>query len=206
MACRDMNKCENARADILSDLFNDLNYSNDIRNSNSIARRNHRSISTHDDQRQLQQPKLIPLQVNLASLETIQKLVHNLQRYDYGYDCTGEGTAGTGTKLDIVINNAGIMGVPYQLARDSKVEMQMHVNHLAHFALISLLAKYSFLSNRARIVNVSSLAGSFPILNLNDVNFLSMGSGQPFDDTLAPSSLLYPMAHPKGQIYSLPTP
>jgi len=165
MACRDMNKCENARADILNDILNDLN---------SITRSNHRS--THDDQRQLQQPKLIPLQVDLASLESIQKLAHNLQQYDYGYDGTGiniagEGTAGTGTKLDIVINNAGIMGVPYQLARDSKVEMQMHVNHLAHFALISLLAKHSLLSNRARIVNVSSLAGSFPFLNLNDVNF-----------------------------------
>ena len=165
MACRDMNKCENARADILNDILNDLN---------SITRSNYRS--THDGQRQLQQPKLIPLQVDLASLESIQKLAHNLQQYDNGYDGTdiniaGEGTAGTGTKLDIVINNAGIMGVPYQLARDSKVEMQMHVNHLAHFALISLLAKHSLLSNRARIVNVSSLAGSFPFLNLNDVNF-----------------------------------
>jgi len=185
MACRDMNKCENARADIFNDILNDLNSNsnNDVGNSNIDVNsiNNHRSDDDGQLKLKLQQPKLIPLQVDLASLESIQELAHNLQQYDHGYgyeyeydgiNITGAGTAGTGTKVDIVINNAGIMAVPYQLARDSKVEMQMHVNHLAHFALLSLLAKHSLLSNDgARIVNVSSLAGSFPFLNLNDVNF-----------------------------------
>jgi NAD(P)-dependent dehydrogenase (short-subunit alcohol dehydrogenase family) len=57
--------------------------------------------------------------------------------------------------LDVLINNAGIMAVPYALTQDG-FESQIGVNHLGHFRLTARLL--DLLSNNARIVNVSSNA------------------------------------------------
>jgi NAD(P)-dependent dehydrogenase (short-subunit alcohol dehydrogenase family) len=57
--------------------------------------------------------------------------------------------------IDFLINNAGIMAVPYALTQDG-FESQIGVNHLGHFRLSALLMDR--LSDNARIVNVSSNA------------------------------------------------
>ncbi len=61
------------------------------------------------------------------------------------------------TRLDVLLNNAGIMTTPYFLTKDG-LEAQMGTNHFGHFALTGLL--FNLLKNTpaSRIVNVSSMA------------------------------------------------
>lgn len=61
------------------------------------------------------------------------------------------------SRLDILMNNAGIMTSPYALTEDG-FESQMGTNHLGHFALTGLLMGLILGTPNSRIVNVSSLA------------------------------------------------
>lgn len=58
-------------------------------------------------------------------------------------------------RLDLLINNAGIMMVPYGTTEDG-FERQFGTNHLGHFALTSLLMERILATPGARIVNISS--------------------------------------------------
>lgn len=76
---------------------------------------------------------------------------------------------GSHTKLDILINNAGVMALP--LCRTVQgFEMQFGTNHLGHFALTALLFKCIASTKDARIVNVSSLMHKFGKINFEDLN------------------------------------
>jgi NAD(P)-dependent dehydrogenase (short-subunit alcohol dehydrogenase family) len=61
------------------------------------------------------------------------------------------------THLDLLLNNAGIMMVPYQLTKDG-FESQLGTNHLGHFALTGLLLDLLKKTPKSRVVNVSSIA------------------------------------------------
>ena len=71
--------------------------------------------------------------------------------------------------LDILLNNAGIMAVPYSRSQD-RFENQIGTNHLGHFYLTGLLIDCILNTPHARIVNVSSLAYSFATIDFD--NFL----------------------------------
>ncbi|KAF1334433.1 Ww domain-containing oxidoreductase, partial [Globisporangium splendens] len=58
-------------------------------------------------------------------------------------------------RLNILVNNAGIMAVPYSLTVDG-YESQFATNHLGHFALTARLFDLLQKSAPSRIVNVSS--------------------------------------------------
>jgi NAD(P)-dependent dehydrogenase (short-subunit alcohol dehydrogenase family) len=60
-------------------------------------------------------------------------------------------------RLDLLINNAGVMMPPYGRTVDG-FETQIGTNHLAHFALTGLLLESLRRAPKARVVNVSSLA------------------------------------------------
>lgn len=72
-------------------------------------------------------------------------------------------------KLNILINNAGVMVCPYGKTADG-FEMQIGVNHFGHFLLTFLLMDLIKKSAPARIVTVSSMAHSFGSINLEDIN------------------------------------
>ena len=61
------------------------------------------------------------------------------------------------SRLDILINNAGVMTCPYALTKDG-FESQMGTNHLGHFALTGHLIKLITSTPGSRVVVVSSLA------------------------------------------------
>ena len=61
----------------------------------------------------------------------------------------------THARLDVLVNNAGVMGAPYRLTADG-FELQMGTNHFGHFALTGLLLDRIVTTERSRIVTVSS--------------------------------------------------
>jgi NAD(P)-dependent dehydrogenase (short-subunit alcohol dehydrogenase family) len=70
-----------------------------------------------------------------------------------------EFAAGAPDRLDLLINNAGIMGVPRRLSAQGH-ELQFAVNHLGHFALTTRVLDRLGASPDARVVTVTStLAG-----------------------------------------------
>ncbi|GLH96587.1 SDR family NAD(P)-dependent oxidoreductase [Phytohabitans aurantiacus] len=60
-------------------------------------------------------------------------------------------------KIDLLINNAGIMTPPKRTTRDG-FELQFGVNHLGHFALAGLLLDLMLPVPGSRVVTVSSMA------------------------------------------------
>src|SRR5215813_8354575 len=60
-------------------------------------------------------------------------------------------------RIDLLINNAGVMFPPRQTTRDG-FELQFGTNHLGHFALTGLLLEQMLPVPGSRVVTVSSLA------------------------------------------------
>lgn len=70
-------------------------------------------------------------------------------------------------EFDVLINNAGLMNVPFQRTKDG-FEMQFGVNHLGHFALTAQLIDRI----TDRVVTLSSIAHSqTPKLWIDDLNY-----------------------------------
>ena len=94
----------------------------------------------------LQVPKadLIFLRLDLSDLSSVKRCARN--------------AASKLDRIDILINNGGIMAIPdKQLTKDG-FEMQIGTNHFGHFALTGLLLPLLLKSEEPRIVNLSSLA------------------------------------------------
>jgi NAD(P)-dependent dehydrogenase (short-subunit alcohol dehydrogenase family) len=72
-------------------------------------------------------------------------------------------------RIDVLVNNAGLMAVPYALTVDG-FEMQFGVNHLGHFALTGLLLERLLAAEAARVVNVSSMAHLIANIDPEDLN------------------------------------
>ncbi|KAI4872975.1 hypothetical protein NFI96_023662 [Prochilodus magdalenae] len=93
--------------------------------------------------------------LDLASLQSVRALAKDIKENE--------------DRLDILINNAGIMMCPKWLTEDG-FEMQFGVNHLGHFLLTNLLLDQLKSSTPSRIVNVSSLAHERGHIHFNDIN------------------------------------
>jgi len=74
--------------------------------------------------------------------------------------------AGIDTRVDMLINNAGVMAVPEQRTADG-FEMQFGANHLGHFALTGLLLDRI----TDRVVALSSFMHRMGAIRINDPNF-----------------------------------
>jgi NAD(P)-dependent dehydrogenase (short-subunit alcohol dehydrogenase family) len=70
--------------------------------------------------------------------------------------------------VDVLVNNAGIMAVPYAQTVDG-FESQIGTNHLGHFALTNLLLP----KITERVVTVSSIMHVFGYVSLKDLNWKS---------------------------------
>ncbi|KTF77248.1 hypothetical protein cypCar_00004324 [Cyprinus carpio] len=93
--------------------------------------------------------------LDLASLQSVRALAKDIQQ--------------TEERLDVLINNAGIMMCP-QWKTDDGFEMQFGVNHLGHFLLTNLLLDLLKKSTPSRVVNVSSLAHEKGKIHFDDIN------------------------------------
>uniref|UniRef100_A0A1D1XR86 Short-chain dehydrogenase TIC 32, chloroplastic n=1 Tax=Anthurium amnicola TaxID=1678845 RepID=A0A1D1XR86_9ARAE len=90
--------------------------------------------------------KIDVMQMDLGSLSSVESFARSFNS--------------SNQPLNLLINNAGIMGCPFQLSRDG-VELHFATNHLGHFLLTNLLldkmkATAKETGIQGRIVNVSS--------------------------------------------------
>ncbi|MFE5815365.1 oxidoreductase [Streptomyces sp. NPDC056479] len=72
-------------------------------------------------------------------------------------------------RLDLLVNNAGVMALPYGTTVDG-FETQFGVNHLGHFALTGLLLPALLGTPGARVVTVSSPLHALSNIDLTDLN------------------------------------
>lgn len=105
-------------------------------------------------------------QLDLASFASIKKFAAEILEEE--------------SRIDILINNAGIMRCPYWKTEDG-FEMQFGVNHLGHFLLTNLLLDRIKESPTGRIVVVSSLAHR----RINGINFDDINSEKSYDPQVA---------------------
>ncbi|MEV7401300.1 oxidoreductase [Streptomyces sp. NPDC091267] len=75
----------------------------------------------------------------------------------------------TPDRLDLLINNAGVMALPYGRTADG-FETQFGVNHLGHFALTGLLLPKLLDTPGARVVSVSSGLHALSDIDMGDLN------------------------------------
>ena len=87
--------------------------------------------------------KLDVWQLDLADLSSVREFA--------------EGISASYPKLDLLLNNAGVMAVPRDLTADG-FERQIGTNHLGHFALTGLLLAALQAGVSPRVVTVSSVA------------------------------------------------
>jgi NAD(P)-dependent dehydrogenase (short-subunit alcohol dehydrogenase family) len=72
--------------------------------------------------------------------------------------------------VDVLINNAGIMGVPFGTSADG-VELHFATNHLGHFALTNLLWPALAADGGARVVALSSTGHKISGIRFDDLQF-----------------------------------
>jgi NAD(P)-dependent dehydrogenase (short-subunit alcohol dehydrogenase family) len=94
--------------------------------------------------------------LDLADLKSVDAFI---QRYFSNFD-----------RLDIQINNAGLMAVPFGRTRDG-FEMQFGVNHLGHFALSAGLWPLLSSTGGSRLVSVSSAAHHIGKIRFEDIHW-----------------------------------
>jgi NAD(P)-dependent dehydrogenase (short-subunit alcohol dehydrogenase family) len=95
---------------------------------------------------------LVLSELDLASLESVRSFAERL-----GDD-----------KLDLLVNNAGVMGPPRRLTADG-FESQFGTNHLGHFALTGLLLERLQATASPRVVTLASGAHRMGRMNFDDL-------------------------------------
>ncbi|WP_215226397.1 SDR family NAD(P)-dependent oxidoreductase [Echinicola shivajiensis] len=101
-------------------------------------------------------------ETNLASMDSLKQSIFNIKKEV--------------DQIDIIINNAGILGYDSPRVDERGVEATFQVNYLAHYYLVSELAEL-FNSQRTRLFNMCSRAAFWYHLDAKD--FQSLKAYQP---------------------------
>ena len=110
----------------------------------------------HEIQAEIPNAPVAIMQLDLASLTSVHQFADEFKgKYD---------------RLDVLVNNAGIMMVPYGTTEDG-FERQMGTNHLGHFALTGLLMDLLLKTLHSRVVNVSSNGHTSGVMDFDNLLF-----------------------------------
>ena len=112
--------------------------------------------------------KVSSMVLDLASLKSIESFAAAFQK---GHD-----------KLDVLVNNAGVMAIPTREVTEDGFEKQMGINHFGHFHLTSLLMPQIKAAGKAtgdaRVINLSSSAHQ---IAFNGMNWDDLQSEKEYD-------------------------
>lgn len=96
------------------------------------------------------------IQIDLSKLRSVREFAKAyLAKYD---------------RLDLLINNAGVMMPPYTKTEDG-FELQMGANHFGHFLLTGLLLETLHKTPDSRVVSLSSLAHQNGKIDFENINW-----------------------------------
>jgi NAD(P)-dependent dehydrogenase (short-subunit alcohol dehydrogenase family) len=161
LACRDERKAKQAILDIVQS------------NTNSSKSQQQRRQQSNG------RANLFFLQLDLSSFESVRKAAETFVTMDLRNDTTNNNsnynynTAATTNKLDVLINNAGVMFSEKQMSQDG-FEMCLQANHLGHFLFTLLLLPHMNHPNprsKARILNLTSITYKMATANGGEFNF-----------------------------------
>ncbi len=110
--------------------------------------------AAEDIRRSIPTAKVQVRQLDLADLASVHAFAHEL--------------SGAHERLDLLINNAGVMAPPRRPTRDG-FESQLGTNHLGHFALTGLLLGPLQAAAQPRVVTLSSGAHRIGKINFEDL-------------------------------------
>ena len=96
------------------------------------------------------------LLMDLADLDSVRSAAEQLRQRE--------------PKIDLLINNAGVMACPQAQTKDG-LELQFGTNHIGHFLFTCLLVPSLLAAAPARIVNLSSAGHRFSDVDFDDPNF-----------------------------------
>jgi NAD(P)-dependent dehydrogenase (short-subunit alcohol dehydrogenase family) len=101
-----------------------------------------------------------------AAVETVELELDSLASVRWA----AEKISGRFPRVDILINNAGVMFTPYQRTKEG-FELQLGVNHLGHFELTRRLVPLLLNAGSARVINLSSDGHKISDIDLDDPNW-----------------------------------
>ncbi|XP_046544309.1 retinol dehydrogenase 13-like [Haliotis rubra] len=108
-----------------------------------------------EEMKTLHKQEVTVMKCDLASFKSIREFVEAFKKKE--------------KKLDILINNAGVMMSPQSLTEE-KFDVQFGVNYLGTFLLTELLLDLLKASDAGRIVNTSASASNLGEINFDDIN------------------------------------
>ncbi len=111
------------------------------------------------------------VRLDLASLASVREAAEEIRS--------------TYPRVDLLINNAGVMEVPYERTEDG-FELTFATNHLGHFALTGLLLDRLIATGGSRVVTMSSMGHEWGVMNFDD---LQAEHGYKPDDAYGQSKL-----------------
>lgn len=100
--------------------------------------------------------QVTPMKLDLSSLNDVRRFAEDFQNH---FD-----------RLDLLINNAGIMMSPYKETVDG-FENQLASNFIGHFALTGLLMQRLLNTPDSRVITLSSLSYKWAPINFSDLHF-----------------------------------
>ena len=107
--------------------------------------------------KQVSNAKLDVIALDLTNIESIRSFAKTFhERYK---------------KLDILMNNAGVVNLEKLQRLENGHEMHMATNHLGHFALTALLSKALVNTPHARVVTLTSGAYKVGVINYDDIKW-----------------------------------
>ncbi|XP_067100430.1 retinol dehydrogenase 13-like isoform X1 [Osmerus mordax] len=101
-------------------------------------------------------PHVYAHHIDLASIKSIRQFAERIKQEE--------------KRVDILINNAGVMRCPVGKTEDG-FDVQFGVNHLGHFLLTNLLLDKLKESAPSRVINLASLAHIVGEIDFNDLNW-----------------------------------
>jgi NAD(P)-dependent dehydrogenase (short-subunit alcohol dehydrogenase family) len=96
-----------------------------------------------------------------AGAGTVELLVFDLASLESVRGAAAALATRSGGRLDVLVNNAGVMAIPQREATADGFERQVGVNHLGHYALTAALLPLLKAAPSGRVVNVASAAHLF---------------------------------------------